>query len=595
MLLQRIRAPFTVTVTKVSIARIATGLPDHKFTYPPQRLIVGISVTSPSTPASPTDMWWGQADVTSDDCPEAWEELVKLAEQLAGSEIDLMEWKSVSQHEAPGAAINQALGSFVSAHAPKLKRKVAVDKVSHPPKVDVNELATLAEDAAFFPTAATDPAEPQNDFSHHLLPGASSGPNGTAIREKLALSMGFNALRLSKHVLVISDPDSDLLLMFDQGRSPVIGHGGAKVAVNKALTRQLLNDSGLPVAAGFSVSANKLEAARQRAEEIGFPLVVKPAKGSKGEGITTAINSWETFQRAITEASGERFRGNRVVVERHVDGDDYRFLVNESGVLSVARREIGSFVGNGRQTILELITAYNAQRQKVPSSRGTIVDITPKLEAKLAEQGHHLYSVPAWDERVLLTNVGNVSQGALAVEVLDETHPSLGEAAVKAIRASGMALGGVDMIIPDNRVSIWDQTVTITEINGTPSFIGHYFPNFGPGRNVFEHELRDHIAQAGLSQPDISDDLKVRLTVRGDVASTGYCEWMVNAARHLGVNGSVSRSTSTDEVVVYAQGPADQVGVLVRRSIEGPASATPVEVFTEQHTGVIPSGFSYRR
>lgn len=588
------RTPFPVAIAKVMVATEPVGSSHHSFVHPGYRLLVGLQAVDSTSRDGEPDIYWGSADVTADEAGAAWAELLRMAEDLAETAIDVTHTKLSSRHHAPAAAINQALAHYVFVHAPQLKRKVAVGKLKRAPQVDTSALATAVKDVAYFPVRPDSPLPQQNDYSDELIPGAFLGPSGTAMREKLALSMGFDVLRLSKYVIVVSDPNSNMMMLFDQAFSSNVGLGGTKVALDKALTRRLLNRTKLPVAPGFSVSASSPAKAQAKAEKIGFPLVVKPSKGAKGAGITTGITSWESFHRAIREAGGEEFRGNRVIVERHVEGDDYRFLVTGSGVVSVTRREIGFVVGNGQESVLDLVTAYNAQRKRVPSCQGTAIDINDQLKAKLAEQSHHLHSVPDWNETVYLMSVANVSQGALGSEVFAETHPSLIAAAEEAIRSTGMVLGGVDMIFCDNRVSIWDQQVAITEVNSNPSFTGHYFPNFGTGRSVFENEIRDHIANEGFPQPDIAKELCVRLTIRGDVTSTMYCEWMAEAARQLDVNGWVGAGENSSEVMAVIQGPADHVAVLARRSIEGPKAANPVEVFTEHLQEPVAPGFSLR-
>ncbi|QSB04816.1 acylphosphatase [Natronoglycomyces albus] len=582
------QAQLHIEIGKVTVAREPIEAQQHSFHRPRQRLLTAIHLCLDGV----THKFWGSANVEPDSADRAWNELATAAQRLPGQQIDLLSWKATSTHPAVAEAINNALAAFIEEHHPKLRRKAAVGKTRDPLEVNERALATSATEYFLYPPMRALDGPDQNNFSAHLLPGAWNGPNGSALREMTALQMGLNVLRLSKNVVVISAPDHNFTLMFDHGRSPLVGHGASTVAVNKGLTRKLLIRRGLPVAPGFTISTNRMDDAVRKAEELGFPLVVKPAKGSKGDGITTRINNWDAFHRALKVALDSGFKGNRVVVERHIEGSDFRFLSTGEKVLSVARRDRAAVVGNGEHTILELITEHNAGRKRVPSCQGMLVNLTAELESWLFKQGHSLDSVPERNERVYLAGVNNVSHGGVSVEVLDQTHPSLIEAANEAVRASGLKLGGVDMIIPDHRLGIDEQELAITEVNGTPSFIGHYFPNFGPGRDVFEHELRAHLSEAGLEAQAPTEKLCVRTAVGGTVTGVGFREWLADMARQLGVDGWVRHDESRRGIEAVLYGDATAVSVLVRRSIEGPQEATVLEVFTQQHSELPKPGFA---
>jgi acetyl-CoA carboxylase, biotin carboxylase subunit len=65
------------------------------------------------------------------------------------------------------------------------------------------------------------------------------------------------------------------------GPTPAVMH---RIA-DKALVRGLMADAGLPVLPGSEGAVGTLDEARQTAERIGFPLVVKAAAGGGGRGI----------------------------------------------------------------------------------------------------------------------------------------------------------------------------------------------------------------------------------------------------------------------------------------------------------------------
>ena len=65
-------------------------------------------------------------------------------------------------------------------------------------------------------------------------------------------------------------------------------------------------------------------------------------------------------------------------MEKHIDGDDYRAFVLDGQVLAVAKRIPANIVGNGSDTIQQLIDAKNKQRRK-SHLRDGLIEIDKEL------------------------------------------------------------------------------------------------------------------------------------------------------------------------------------------------------------------------
>src|SRR5215212_9664314 len=118
----------------------------------------------------------------------------------------------------------------------------------------------------------------------------------------------------------------------------------------KPLTNLMLRTVGVPVPEGRAVHSE--DEAWEAAQEIGLPVVVKPEAGNQGKGVSVNLLTEAEVRAAYRLCDGHR---GDVLVERYVEGDDYRLLVVNGKMVAAARRDPASVMGDGRQTIGELV------------------------------------------------------------------------------------------------------------------------------------------------------------------------------------------------------------------------------------------------
>ena len=105
------------------------------------------------------------------------------------------------------------------------------------------------------------------------------------------------------------------------------------IASDSHRIRQTLARVGITVPAGDV--AWSLEDAQEIAESIGFPLLLKPADATGRGGMPDRIGDAESLATAWPLASA---MSRRVIVERFVEGHDYRVVVVDGRVVAVAQR-----------------------------------------------------------------------------------------------------------------------------------------------------------------------------------------------------------------------------------------------------------------
>lgn len=253
---------------------------------------------------------------------------------------------------------------------------------------------------------------------------------------------------------------------------------------NKWLARQFLAARGLSVASSGRFTRTSATAAMEFAKsKIGYPVVIKPNSASRGRGVTTNILDDASFQAAWNTANSSS-RSQTNLVERQVDGEDYRFFVVGGKVVSATWRRRANVVGDGKRSILDLIKEKNNARSKNLYLKSYPIPTEISLLEALGCTSHTLSHIPSRGEYIELRNVSNASAGGDTIDVTDEIHPSFKEIAVTAVQACpGMLYGGVDIIAKNIYEAANPSTYAVAEIEFSPAPLAH-FPFSGEARNM---------------------------------------------------------------------------------------------------------------
>ena len=102
----------------------------------------------------------------------------------------------------------------------------------------------------------------------------------------------------------------------------------------------------------------------------------------------------------------------------------------------------------------------------------------------MARLGMDAQSVPAAGQAVYLRSTANLSTGGTATDVTDVIHPDNRDMAVRAVRAIGLDVGGVDFITPDITESYKKIGGAVCEVNAAPGFRMHVAPSEGTPRDA---------------------------------------------------------------------------------------------------------------
>ncbi len=258
-------------------------------------------------------------------------------------------------------------------------------------------------------------------------------------------------------------------------------HIAVELASDKEETNKILGQLGLPVPQQRLVQRE--DDAVRAAEAVGYPVVVKPYNGNHGRGVALNLRTAEQVRAAFPVAQQI---SRSVVVEKFVTGDDHRMLVVNSALIAVSRRLPGHVVGNGVSTVEQLVETVNQDPRRGIGHEKVLtrIEFDHQADRLLSERGYTRQSVPAKGEMVSLRLTANLSTGGTAEDVTDVVHPDNAEMAVRAIKAIGLDVGGVDFLSTDITESYKDIGGAICEVNAAPGFRMHIAPSSGKPRDV---------------------------------------------------------------------------------------------------------------
>jgi cyanophycin synthetase len=323
-------------------------------------------------------------------------------------------------------------------------------------------------------------------------------------------------------------------------------------AQDKALTRLLLAEAGLPVARAAVVGT--LDEAFAALATLGPPLAVKPRAGRQGEGVSLGVADPSAMADAYRLAAAAAAGGGGVLCERQVGGQVVRVLVVGGRAVAAAVRHPAAVVGDGLHSVAELVARENLRPERGEGHERPLTRLrldTPQARAALARAGYDLDGVPAAGERVALCQAANLSTGGTAEDVTDRLHPDNAALAVRAARAVGLDVAGVDLVLSDVARAYREAGGVVLEVNASPGLRMHLYPSVGRPRPVADR-IVEHLFGASDGRIPIA-------AITGTNGKTTVARLVAHIAS---LDGSVVGLTTTDGIRIGAEevGHGDDAG-----------------------------------
>lgn len=253
------------------------------------------------------------------------------------------------------------------------------------------------------------------------------------------------------------------------------------LASNKHLTKTLLEQSGIPVPRGDTVTT--LEDAQATARRLRGPVTVKPLDANQGKGVTACCRTPEQVATAYAHA---RTYGRRIIVEQFIEGQDYRVLVTGDKVAAASCRRPPSVTGDGSSTLRELVAVENANPARGEGHTNILTKIALDEHAAglVREQGYEFDAVLPAGVTVQLRSNANLSTGGTAEDVTAVLPESTRVLCIRAAQKIGLDIAGIDIVCRDIAKPLAEQRGAVIEVNAAPGIRMHHYPSRGQPRDA---------------------------------------------------------------------------------------------------------------
>ena len=312
---------------------------------------------------------------------------------------------------------------------------------------------------------------------------------------------------------------------------------GVEIADDKKNTKDILAQAGIPVPTGEVVT--KLTSAYKVAEDIGYPIVVKPLVGNHGRGITVNITNKSDLKKAFSSA--KKFR-NKILIEKYIEGYDHRILTIDGKFVAASRREPPSVTGDGKSKIRQLIEKINQDPRRGFGHEKVLtkIEIDVMTRRLLRLKKLDLDDILPKGEVLYLKSTANLSMGGIAIDVTDKVHPMVRYMAERISKIIGLNVIGIDVLAKNLDKPISQTGGGVVEVNAAPGFRMHLDPFEGSPRNVAEPILDM------LFPPGIKSTIPI-IAVTGTNGKTTTVRLISHILKLSGKNVGMS---STDGIVI---------------------------------------------
>ena len=260
---------------------------------------------------------------------------------------------------------------------------------------------------------------------------------------------GFHVLLPEKNLYTVTRGDKTVLFKSsDFGYDTALGH---KLADDKELMYLILAPHGFPLIPSIYLSRAEAETLDTEHLPFDYPIVTKPTDCAHGHGVMTNIRDAEGIREGVAYALHYSESG-RIVLQRHISGDEYRVYVIGDRIASVIHRIPPRVVGNGIDTLGRLIERENASPERGNGYHMALskILIDAELQNYLRTQGYSLDSVPTDGISVQVRGNSNIGTGGGYEDVTDIMCDAIKDTCIRAAQILGLhGFSGMDVLSSD--------------------------------------------------------------------------------------------------------------------------------------------------
>ncbi|WP_257274765.1 hypothetical protein [Endozoicomonas sp. SESOKO4] len=320
----------------------------------------------------------------------------------------------------------------------------------------------------------------RNDIEHYPI-----SPNAWALVALEAWRRGLQVTIGQDWKFILSSTDKSITFKLSRLDGTDEAKKSSQICSNKTKTKLYLDANNVPTPLGYNFKQEiNLTTILQCAQKLGYPVCLKANGWSKGKGVYPFITNEDELKKNFNLLVNH-LNCEDICLEKHILGDDYRVYVVGNKVVSALRRIPANILGNGKNSINELIIQKNSQRKKNPFLKNSLVNIDSEIQDKLNSSGYSLETILDNGKCFYLRNKSNASAGGDTIDVTDsisEKHKAIAIRAISSI--PGLQHGGVDILTEDIKSDT--SNTTVLEINLAAELGVNIYPFSGTARLIYK-------------------------------------------------------------------------------------------------------------
>lgn len=238
---------------------------------------------------------------------------------------------------------------------------------------------------------------------------------------------------------------------------------------DKIVAKQILLNNNIPVSKFIRFKFINLKLLNKlfKTYKIHYPIVLKPVRGTQGNGVITDIDNINELTNILNKKIN---KNDSYIIEEQIEGLNYRFYLIDNKLIDVVCRVAPNITGNGVDTLEELINNENKNRA---------------FNNKIIPNYFYLNKINIYNNTILeknkniiLNNVVNYHRGATIKHIpIENIHIDNINIMLNINNIFKTNICGVDIISNNINESYKNNkyTFNIIELNSSPHDEIHWF------------------------------------------------------------------------------------------------------------------------
>jgi len=145
--------------------------------------------------------------------------------------------------------------------------------------------------------------------------------------------------------------------------------------------------------------------------------VCKPPDGTEGLGVEMNFTSPEAIEEYCQR---NQHLGTTFMLEEQIEGEDFRMQIIDGKIVAACTREPAFVIGDGETDMKTLIENRRTIVKNQNPSNDLIID--EASHQLIVNQGLKMNDIPSKDQKIILKELANMSQGAIAIDKMHCLH-----------------------------------------------------------------------------------------------------------------------------------------------------------------------------